>query len=161
NGVSATARRTRLFLTTRKYTPEARALARSCVMAATGKPRFSAMTIACAPATSFATSATTACFCVRLRLIVTLVVVPVTSRPGPSCTRAPSAPDQRTESEVGGQKSAPCRLRLAHRFELSLRRSLTVRERRCHRARPSKLISLLVPAHSPALPRRLCARGGL
>ena len=51
NGVSATARRTRVFLTTRKYTPEARAFARSCVMAATGRPRFSTMTMACAPAT--------------------------------------------------------------------------------------------------------------
>ena len=46
NGVSATARRTRVFLTTRKYTPEARAFARSCVMAATGMPRFSAITMA-------------------------------------------------------------------------------------------------------------------
>ena len=49
NGVSATARRTRVFLTTRKYTPEARAFARSCVISATGMPRFSAITMACAP----------------------------------------------------------------------------------------------------------------
>ena len=51
NGVSATARRTRVFLTTRKYTPDVRALARSCVIAATGRPRFSAKTMAWAPAT--------------------------------------------------------------------------------------------------------------
>jgi hypothetical protein len=57
--VSATARRTKVFLTTLKYTPDARALARSCVIAATAMPRFSARTIACAPATCFATSATT------------------------------------------------------------------------------------------------------
>ena len=63
NGVSATARRTRVFLTTLKYTPEARALARSFVMSATAMPRFSARTMACAPATCFATSATTASFC--------------------------------------------------------------------------------------------------
>ena len=46
NGVSATARRTRVFFTTLKYTPEARAFARSCVIAATGMPRFSAITMA-------------------------------------------------------------------------------------------------------------------
>ena len=46
NGVSATARRTRVFLTTRKYTPEARAFARSRVMSATAMPRFSTMTMA-------------------------------------------------------------------------------------------------------------------
>ena len=46
NGVSATARRTSVFLTTRKYTPEARAFARSCVIAATAMPRFSTITMA-------------------------------------------------------------------------------------------------------------------
>ncbi len=46
NGVFSTARRTRVFLTTLKYTPEARAFARSCVMSATFMPRFSTMTMA-------------------------------------------------------------------------------------------------------------------
>ena len=67
NGVFSTARRTRVFLTTLKYTPEARAFARSFVMSATAMPRFSTMTMAWAPATCFATSATTACFCSRFK----------------------------------------------------------------------------------------------
>ncbi len=46
NGVSTTARRTRVFLTTRKYTPAARAFARRCVMSATAMPRFSTITMA-------------------------------------------------------------------------------------------------------------------
>ena len=41
-------------------------------MSATTIPRFSTMTMALAPAISFATSATTACFCSRFRLKVYL-----------------------------------------------------------------------------------------
>src|SRR6185503_4132831 len=67
NGVSATARRARVFFRTRKYTPELRALLRNSVMLPTGRLRYSANTMAWARATSALTSATTACFCSRLR----------------------------------------------------------------------------------------------
>src|SRR5512134_1630849 len=70
NGVSATARRARVFLSTRRYTPDWRALARNRVMFPTGRPRYCATTIAWAFATWALTSATTAFFSSRLRLKV-------------------------------------------------------------------------------------------
>src|SRR6266705_4889673 len=62
NGVPSTARRARVFLRTRRYTPDLRAFARSSVMRPTSRPRYSATTIALAFANCAETSATTAFF---------------------------------------------------------------------------------------------------
>src|SRR5437879_7916137 len=67
NGVPSTARRARVFLRTRRYTPDLRAFARSSVMRPTSRPRYSATTIAFAFATCAETSATTAFFLSRSR----------------------------------------------------------------------------------------------
>src|SRR5260370_32681069 len=67
NGVPSTARRARVFLRTRRYTPDLRAFARSSVMRPTSRPRYSATTIALAFASCAETSATTAFFLSRSR----------------------------------------------------------------------------------------------
>src|SRR6266480_4993850 len=67
NGVPSTARRARVFLRTRRYTPDLRAFARSSVMRPTSRPRYSATTIALAFATCAEISATTAFFLSRSR----------------------------------------------------------------------------------------------
>src|SRR5256885_9035953 len=72
NGVPSTARRARVFLRTRRYTPDLRAFARSSVMRPTSRPRYSATTIVFAFATCAETSATTAFFLSRSRAKVYL-----------------------------------------------------------------------------------------
>ena len=67
NGVFFTARRARVFLRTRKYTPDGALSREARVMSATSIPRYSARTMAWASATCFAISATTACFSSILR----------------------------------------------------------------------------------------------
>src|SRR5438128_5293406 len=67
NGVPSTARRARVFLRTRRYTPDLRAFARSSVMRPTSRPRYSATTIALAFASCAETSATIAFFLSRSR----------------------------------------------------------------------------------------------
>src|SRR5260221_7081697 len=67
NGVPSTARRARVFLRTRRYTPDLRAFARSSVMRPTSRPRYSATTPAFAFASCAETSATTAFFLSRSR----------------------------------------------------------------------------------------------
>src|SRR5262245_57782228 len=62
NGVPSTARRARVFLRTRRYTPDLRAFARNSVMRPTSRPRYSATTIALAFASCAETSATIAFF---------------------------------------------------------------------------------------------------
>src|SRR6267143_903531 len=72
NGVPSTARRARVFLRTRRYTPALRAFARSSVMRPTSRPRYSATTIVFAFATCAEISATTAFFLSRSRAKVYL-----------------------------------------------------------------------------------------
>src|SRR5437879_12857784 len=62
NGVPSTARRARVFLRTRRYTPDLRAFARSSVMRPTSRPRYSATTTVFAFANCAETSATIAFF---------------------------------------------------------------------------------------------------
>src|SRR5258708_1144545 len=67
NGVPSTARRARVFLRTRRYTPDLRAFARSSVMRPTSRPRYSATMTVFAFANCAETSATIAFFLSRSR----------------------------------------------------------------------------------------------
>src|SRR5882672_12166374 len=87
NGVPSTARRARVFLRTRRYTPDLRAFARSSVMRPTSRPRYSATTTAFAFASCAETSATTAFFLSRSRPKVYLHL----SKPQATRTAAPTA----------------------------------------------------------------------
>src|SRR5205809_2784461 len=88
NGVPSTARRARVFLRTRRYTPDLRAFARSSVMRPTSRPRYSATTTVFAFANCAETSATIAFFLSRSRPKVYLQFVK--SRPS-SRLAAPTA----------------------------------------------------------------------
>src|SRR6266702_2425517 len=88
NGVPSTARRARVFLRTRRYTPDLRAFARSSVMRPTSRPRYSAPTTVFAFANCAETSATIAFFLSRSRPKVYLQFVK--SRPS-SRLAAPTA----------------------------------------------------------------------
>src|SRR5438309_2364902 len=88
NGVPSTARRARVFLRTRRYTPDLRAFARSSVMRPTSRPRYSATTTVFALANCAETSATIAFFLSRSRPKVYLQFVK--SRPS-SGLAAPTA----------------------------------------------------------------------
>src|SRR5436853_3670134 len=67
NGVPSTARRARVFLRTRRYTPDLRAFARNSVMRPTSRPRYSATMTVFAFANCAETSATIAFFLSRSR----------------------------------------------------------------------------------------------
>ena len=77
NGVPWTALRARVFLSTRRYSPDFLALARSWVTCSTSRPRYSATMTACAFASLAATSETIACFCSRLRPKVYLLATTI------------------------------------------------------------------------------------
>src|SRR5690348_357180 len=64
--VPSTARRTSVFLTTFKYTPDSRAFLRSSVSCPTVRPAYSAATSECALAATFASSATSSFLLARL-----------------------------------------------------------------------------------------------
>src|SRR5258708_32725597 len=88
NAVPSTARRARVFLRTRRYTPDLRAFARSSVMRPTSRPRYSATMTVFAFASCAETSATIAFFLSRSRPKVYLQFVK--SRPS-SRLAAPTA----------------------------------------------------------------------
>src|SRR5689334_4985896 len=88
NGVPSTARRARVFLRTRRYTPDLRAFARSSVIRPTSRPRYSATTIAFAFASCAETSATTAFFLSRSRPKVYLQFVKSRTSRGPAAPTA-------------------------------------------------------------------------
>src|SRR6185437_5730423 len=131
NEVPLTARRASEFLTTRTYTPAARALERSPVSCDTVRPRYSAATADNAPAATAETSATIAFLSSRLR--ATCPPAPkITLEQTPRPLRRGAAPPRRASCNAmpSTQDGDPPRQHLAVRLHHHLRRLYAIKDTR-------------------------------